>query len=163
MKRGMKSRSVGFTLIELLVVISVIGILAGIALISFSGAQKQARDSQRKSDVKQYQNSVEVFGNNNNGLFPSRTSAVAASSTLCTDVGLSSCPGPEDPRNSEDPTQEYRYQSNGSGSGAVDATDYVLWAKIEARTTTTYWVNCSSGLVGETTTGIPPTGGTCPL
>ena len=42
----------GFTLIELLVVITIIGILAGIALVSYGGAQERSRDSRRKQDLK---------------------------------------------------------------------------------------------------------------
>lgn len=150
-------------MIELLVVISIIGILASIGLVSFSGAQKQARDSQRKSDLKQYQSSLEIFANKNNGLFPSRinVSGAVASSALCNDLGLTSCP--EDPRNAEDSTFIYRYQSNGTGASMADATDYVLWGKIENAATTTYWVNCSNGNVGTVTAGIPPTGGSCPI
>jgi len=45
--RGFRRRNLlkvqGFSLIELLVAISIIGILAGIALVSFTGAQRQAR------------------------------------------------------------------------------------------------------------------------
>jgi prepilin-type N-terminal cleavage/methylation domain-containing protein len=43
----------GFTLIELLVVISLIGLLAALALVSYIGVQKQGRDTQRKSDLRQ--------------------------------------------------------------------------------------------------------------
>jgi prepilin-type N-terminal cleavage/methylation domain-containing protein len=43
----------GFTIIELLVVISVIGILAGIAVITVPGYQQRTRDNQRKSDLSQ--------------------------------------------------------------------------------------------------------------
>ena len=153
----------GFTLIELLVSISVIGILAAIALASFSGAQKQARDSARKSDLKQYQNSLELFANRNNGSFVSRidSGGTVASTTLCSDLGLSSCS--EDPRFDDDASFIYRYQSNGTGGGLVDATDYVVWAKLETPATTTYWVLCSNGVVGEAESGIPPLAGACPL
>lgn len=150
-------------MIELLVVIAIIGILASLALISFSGSQKQARDSQRKSDLKQYQNALELFANQNNGLYPSRTdvSGADASSTLCNDLNISTCP--EDPRNPDDASHVYKYQSDGTGTGTVDATQYVLWGKLENASTTTYWILCSTGVVGEVTTGIPPTGGNCPL
>ncbi len=47
-----------FTLIEMLVVISLIGILAALAMVSFSSVQKQARDTARKSDLKQIGNAV---------------------------------------------------------------------------------------------------------
>ena len=53
----------GFTLIELLIVISIIGILVTIVSASFVTSQKQARDVQRKSDLKQYQNALENFAN----------------------------------------------------------------------------------------------------
>jgi prepilin-type N-terminal cleavage/methylation domain-containing protein len=133
----------GFTLIELLVVISIIGILAALSVASFSTTQKQARDTQRKSDIKQYQNSVENFANRNNGLFPSRTSAVVASSVLCADLILTGCP--EDPKNASDATFAYKYQSDGT-DGTATATKYVLWAKLE--TAANYWVLCSNGKVG---------------
>jgi len=41
----------GFTLIELLIVITIIGILAGIALVSYGSAQERSRDSRRKQDL----------------------------------------------------------------------------------------------------------------
>lgn len=156
------SKLKGFTLIELLVVISLIGILAALALVSYTGSQKQARDTQRKSDLKQYQNALEIFANKNNGLYPSRTASagVAASTTLCTDLSISTCP--EDSRNAEDSTFTYRYQSDGSGSGTVDATKYVLWGKLE--NTSNYWVICTDGRVGaKSQSGFSVSGGVCPL
>ncbi len=152
----------GFTLVELLVVVGVLGILASLALVSYTGAQKQGRDTQRKSDLKQYQTALEIFANKNSSLYPSRTTTVNASGTFCsTDLSLTVCP--EDPRNSEDATYVYNYQSNGTGAGSVDATQYVLWSKLENPDTTTYFVLCSTGAAGEATSGIPPTGGVCPL
>ena len=152
----------GFTLVELLVVISVIGILASIALISFTSSQKQARDTQRKSDTKQYQLALEGFANKGNGLYPQRTTTASADTTLCTDLALTSCPS--DPRETQDSSYDYKYQTNGSGiEGSASATQYVLWAKIENVQTTTYWVVCSNGKSGLKTTGIPPAGGACPL
>ena len=41
----------GFTLTELLIVVSVIGILAGIILVSFGGATESARDARRKAKL----------------------------------------------------------------------------------------------------------------
>ena len=66
----MKKNSFGFTLIELLVVISIIGILAALTLVSFGGAQKQARDTQRKSDLNQVKNALENYAGSNNGMYP---------------------------------------------------------------------------------------------
>lgn len=154
----------GFTLIELLVVISIIGVLATLVLVSFSPAQKQARDTQRKSDIKQYQNSLEMYASKGNGLFPGENSTVSADSTsggLCGDLGLTSCSS--DPKESTDATYDYKYQSDGSVStGAAVATKYVLWAKLE--NSTNYWVNCSNGKVGaKAQSGFSVSGGTCPL
>lgn len=153
----------GFTLIELLVVISIIGILAALSVASFATAQKQARDTQRKSDLKQYQNSLENYANKNNGLYSSRTTAGgAASPVLCTDLGLTGCP--EDPKNSSDPTFAYKFQSDGTNLGTATATKYVLWEKLES--STNYWILCSNGKVGTKTQaswGSGPSGGVCPL
>lgn len=57
----------GFTLIELLVVIGIIGILvAGIvALLNPKGQLDKAFDAQRKSDLKQIQNALESYYNDN--------------------------------------------------------------------------------------------------
>lgn len=51
----------GFTLVELLVVISIIGVLSSIGLVAFRSAQFRSRDAQRKSDIKQLTNALELF------------------------------------------------------------------------------------------------------
>lgn len=158
----MNKRIRGFTLIELLVVISLIGLLAALALVSYTGTQKQARDTQRKSDLKQFQNSLEIFANKNNGIYVSRTNGtgVGASTTLCTDLDLSSCP--VDPRYENDTSFVYLYQSDGTGSGNINATRYVLWGKLE--NSTDYWVLCSDGRIGaKPQSGFSVGSGTCPL
>lgn len=51
----------GFTLIELLIVIAIIGLLATLAIVSLTTAQRKARDTKRVADVKQLQNAVELY------------------------------------------------------------------------------------------------------
>ena len=149
----------GFTLLELLVVISIIWILAAVALVSFSGSQKQARDTVRKSDLKQYQNLLTEFAGKNNGFYPSRTTAQNVGSNLCpTDLNLTTCIN--DPKYATDATRYYEYITpDGGGGGIAKATGYVMWAGLE--NTTDWWVVCSTGLIGVVSS--EPTTGTCPL
>jgi prepilin-type N-terminal cleavage/methylation domain-containing protein len=148
----------GFTLIELLVVISLIGLLAALALVSYTGTQKQARDTQRKSDIRQYQNSLEIFANKNNGLYLSY--GVIDAKDLCDDLGLgTNCP--DDPR-ADDDQLSYRFSADGDDGGTISATEYVLWAELE--NIDKYFVVCSNGKArADDLSGGSPTGGTCPL
>jgi len=132
----------GFTLIELLVVISIIGILASLTFVSYSGAQKQTRDTERRSDLAQYRNGLANYAAANNGLYPDNTSddvKIDDGSPLCLILSpdfISSCP--PDPTNSGD----YTYNFFGSSTGV----EYLLWAKLE---TGGYWEVCSDGRSGK--------------
>ncbi|HUS59774.1 MAG TPA: type II secretion system protein [Nevskiaceae bacterium] len=141
----------GFTLIELLVVISIIGILAGLTLTGFAAARKNARDTQRKSDLGQYRSTLEAFASNNNGKYPSRTTDVYAHTTLCTDLlGYFEVTGncPVDPLNTGN--HIYRYDSDGNNTGATNpnAINWVLYVTLE---TGGYWEICSNGKAGRAT------------
>ncbi len=157
----------GFTLVELLVVISIIGILAGMVLVSFTGSQKAARDVSRKSDIRQYQIALESFASKGNSLYPQypTSGGVSAANTLCAKLGLTGCP--QDPRYGKAGYTgiEYKYQSDGTASdGTAAATKYVLWAQLEnVASGVKYWVVCSNGKAGETTTAVAPSGGACPI
>lgn len=59
----------GFTLIELLIVIAIIGLLATLAIVSLTSAQKKARDTKRVADVKSIQTALELYYNNK-GAYP---------------------------------------------------------------------------------------------
>jgi prepilin-type N-terminal cleavage/methylation domain-containing protein len=139
----------GFTLIEMLVVISLIGILAAMAMVSFSSVQKQARDTTRKSDLKQYQTAIESYSNKNNGNYFVSASTVLSTGAICTALAIGTCP--PDPKNVA-PLQ-YRYVSDG--------VNYVIWGALENKTPTVYWVGCSNGKNGERPSA--PTTSTCPL
>jgi prepilin-type N-terminal cleavage/methylation domain-containing protein len=138
----------GFTLIELLIVISIIGILAALVTFSFTSSQRQARNTQRKSDLAQYRTSIETYANLTNGAYPiSGTGGAAsnASDALCTalvtaGVLSSDTLCPEDPSYKEldsDPYFQYRYQTDAIGN------NYALWADMENGSN--YWVVCANG------------------
>jgi len=59
-----------FTLIELLVVISIIAILAGIALPVFSQVQIKGAQTKALSNAKQIGLALKVYATDNNGLYP---------------------------------------------------------------------------------------------
>jgi len=59
----------GFNLIELLTVITIIAILVSVVTVSWSAAQKKARDGKRKSDLKAVQQSLELYFQDN-GTYP---------------------------------------------------------------------------------------------
>lgn len=56
----------GFSMIEILVVISIIGIISVVATVYVRKSFNQARDSQRLNDIRQLQNALERYANDNN-------------------------------------------------------------------------------------------------
>lgn len=59
----------GFTLIELLVVISIISLLSSIVLTSVNSARGKARDARRLADLRQIQNALALYYDDN-GSYP---------------------------------------------------------------------------------------------
>lgn len=51
----------GFTLIELLVAMTIMAFLMGIALVSYQGSRRAARDSKRKADLEQIRSALEIY------------------------------------------------------------------------------------------------------
>ena len=77
-------KSEGFTLIELLIVIVIIGVLSTILVSNFIGVRQRARDSQRKSDLRQIQAALELY-RHDQGIYPASlysTNNCPASSSL---------------------------------------------------------------------------------
>lgn len=60
----------GFTIVELLIVIIVIGILATLVLVTFTGIQQSARNTQRQTDIKAVASHLETY-NAKNSYYPS--------------------------------------------------------------------------------------------
>jgi len=59
----MKRMQSGFTLIELVVVMAIVATLTAMATFNFNQARIRARDVQRKSELRQIQNALELFKN----------------------------------------------------------------------------------------------------
>ena len=55
------NRSRGFTLIELMVVISIIGVLAGIAVVQVKNMQRKARETALKKDLHDMREAIDNF------------------------------------------------------------------------------------------------------
>lgn len=133
----MKSEKRGFTLIELLVVVAIIGLLASIVLASLNSARKKARDSRRMGDVKSVQNALELYANDNGGVYPRTANDCSGAggcllSTLCgagaDQLGttyMAACP--VDPTNSAPSVYYYRTKTNVAGTN----TGYCVAATLE--------------------------------
>ncbi len=67
-----KLRQKGFTIVELLMVIVIIGILASITLVSYSGIKNLAIDASLKSDLSNASNLLKIYQANNSN-FPMST------------------------------------------------------------------------------------------
>ena len=65
-------RQKGFTLIELLVAMGIVAVLTALAAFNFNQSRIRSRDVQRKSDLSQLQNALELYRNDNNG-YPAAT------------------------------------------------------------------------------------------
>lgn len=60
----------GFTLIELILVTVIIGILAGMVTLSFTGRAEQARVKAAEGDIATYVSAVELYALDHNDQYP---------------------------------------------------------------------------------------------
>jgi prepilin-type N-terminal cleavage/methylation domain-containing protein len=67
--RSLLKRQKGFTIVELLIVIVVIGILATLVIVTFTGIQQKARNTKRQTDINAVNSHVEAFYAQN-GYYP---------------------------------------------------------------------------------------------
>ena len=73
-KNAMPAGRQGFTLFELLVSISIIGIMMALAIVSYSAAQKKARDSKRIQDISTIGKAAEQYYLQSGSNYPGGTS-----------------------------------------------------------------------------------------
>ena len=62
-------KDTGFTIVELLIVVVVIGILAAIVTVAYTGISANARDGVRKSDIANLAKAIELY-HAENGVYP---------------------------------------------------------------------------------------------
>lgn len=79
-----KMNQKGFTIIELLVVIVIIGILVALTLPNLFAAQARGRDTDRKNELKNVQQKLESYFNDN-GAYPADFAAAQADAGVTAD------------------------------------------------------------------------------
>lgn len=170
-----KRQNKGFTLIELLIVIALIAVLSALFINNSTVNIKRAHDAQRKSDLTQYQNALEVYSVKNNSYYPFTTSIVNDASTfLCSGspsiLGITNCP--TDPSHSGTNNAYYDYQGGTGGgcagqiNGSPTATQYFLSTVLEAKDSNgnvQNFVVCSNGKSGIVQSVSNTSCGGCPL
>jgi type II secretion system protein G len=136
----------GFTLLELLIVIVIIGLLAVLIIPNLASGPARARDSQRKSDLRNIKTAMETYYNDNN-TYPDPTNWKA-------DLAPASNPYiktvPQDPKTKTDYT--YTPAPSGCDETTTPCASYVLQATLEntrdkeikATTTATYEITSAN-------------------
>ena len=136
----MNKKKDGFTLFELLVSISIIAILTAMVSVSYSVAQKKARDARRMQDMEMIQKAAEQYYSLNNYLYPATASySVGTSWAVSAQTVLESYPA--DPKN----VTPYIYVALGSGT-----TNYCICADLEGDKGNSLTNGCSFAGVGGT-------------
>lgn len=146
----------GFTLIELLVVIAIIGILSAIGLVSLNGAREKARDAQRKSDLSQIRTALALYYDDFNSSYPgtaANSSVSLASGAVNTALVPSYLDRMPAPPGTGCAVTTYNYAAN----AVSNATQFSIWARLEAPNCTRMYVLNSLGFGGEYTHTATPT------
>lgn len=138
---SLRKRQEGFTIVELLIVIVIIGILATLVIVTFTGTQQKARNSQRQTDINAINSHLASYfaekggypaiadlsssswiGNNMKGLDPEAL------------VGPKSGDGTIQGTPADD--THYGYVAAPSGCATDACTSYTLTAVLEGKATT---------------------------
>jgi len=161
----MKYLSKSFTLIEILVVIVVVGILSAFILVGMSSITKDARDSQRKSEITRIRNAIWSASNMGVNGYPTTPDQGSGSRvTCCLGTGDTNCTNietaiggaiPKDPLTKTGSKEYcYNYKSDGTsfdvyakleGSSAVSLSETKVTSVKETDDCGTGWINTGLG------------------
>ena len=114
----MRSKIRGFTLLEMLVVISIIGVFLGVGAVSYSTAQKKARDTKRNMDLKAIQNCMEQYYSVHDSKYEELTGGIDDVAIQCGDNKTLQVKDPLSPN------QVYSVDSS-------SVSDYIIFATLE--------------------------------
>lgn len=130
--------SKGFTLVELLVTISIIAILAAIAISTYATLQKNGRDTKRKSDLAVIQSALEQYhaDQNNYPVTGNVGIGLALKSPDGTKTYLAKIPA--------DPTANPNYIYMALLTSCTNCISYSLCAKMENTNNASSLTNCAS-------------------
>ncbi|MDQ5951771.1 MAG: ral secretion pathway protein [Patescibacteria group bacterium] len=138
----------GFTLIELMVVILIIAILGALGLVSFSQANRSARDGKRRADIEAVRQAL-LLRKQEVGSYYNLTGTTAANFNSTTanllSGGYLSAPVPLDPRN----VSPLVYTMSGTSNATTDT--FCICADVENDTGNSSNTSCS--FVGTPNTG----------
>lgn len=144
-----KSKLLAFTLIELLVVIAIMSGLTALVLPNFMGARERARDTQRKSDLRQIQKALELYKLDQTSpsyiataSFPASSSCFSSAASCTGNVYIKKFPG--DPQGT--PSSNYYYLRDAS-----DSLKYTLCACLENKADPEASAGNCDGLPNNTT------------
>jgi len=112
----MNQEESSFTLIELLVVIAIVGILAGILIVSMTGATNNANDARRKADINQIVKELLIY-NTSNPAYPIETCSIGSNCSTALNTILGNAVNMKDPKGTF-----YTYSSTDGISFTVSAT-----------------------------------------
>lgn len=91
----MSQRQGGFTFVELLVSVTIIAVLMGAAIVSYSGTNQKSRDAKRQADMQTIRAALEIC-RANTGTYP----ANVTTRVQCSDGTITLSSTPVDPRTS---------------------------------------------------------------
>jgi|SRR3989344_3326068 len=87
-KLKQKTKNKGFTILEILVVLAIGALILSFVFVSYRDLKAKSRDSRREHDIKQIQNSLDLYVNNA-GFFPCEEEGeVVIGANLCLSAAL---------------------------------------------------------------------------